>query len=1167
VKSFNLFFLITAFCVVFATQFGAAQSGKTPRETALEYLRANAAKFGLTSQDVAELQVTDEFSSAHNGLTHVWVQQQQQGIPVFNALFGLHVTRTGEVLTDKHRFVAHLSEKVNTQLPALSASKALELAMIDLGFTGFATPSLLKKENDRKFTYEGGAISKSPIKISAVFVPDNKGRKVNLAWSLVIEQANTADVWSMRIDALSGIVLNKSNRTVYCKAGHPHKVGAICEDEKPAAATKMANENPPSGVESYNVYPFPIESPAHGVQTLVVNPALPSASPFGWHDTNGVAGAEHTITRGNNVFAYDDIANANIPPDISQIPNGGATLTFNFPHVLDADPIANKEAAITNLFYVNNKMHDITHLYGFDEKAGNFQFNNYGNGGAGNDEVQAEGIDGGGQDNANFSTPPDGGNGTMQMFQWTRSGGRIVNVNAPNSISGTYAGAAAATWGATITAVPVTGQVVIVDDGTPDATLGCNAPINDVTGKIVMVDRGTCQFGLKALNVEQQGAIGCIICNFEDATPGMAAGASGASVTIPVVMMKKSDCDLMRQFAGNGLNVSFVQPPNNGPDFLDGDFDNGIISHEYGHGISNRLTGGPSQTDCLGNAEQMGEGWSDWFSLIMSVEPNDMGTDKRGVGTYVLRQDNDGTGIRRHPYSTDMSINPITFSTVAENTEVHALGEIWTSVTWDLYWAMVEKYGFDADITNKMSGNGRAIQLVMDGMKFQPCSPGFIDGRDAILLADKVNFASVDTCLIMSVFARRGMGVYADQGVSTSASDGIESFDPIPTCIKELKIKKVCTPTIDPGENITVTITVINHKDVAATGVVVKDGLPAGLTLLNASNGGTANGNEVVWSIGNMPSGQTLTLTYTAKSDPALSSTRFYRDEMEESTTDKWLSYADPTTPAEIFVLQTDIKKTGDAAWLGIDGAVESDFVLENYNPITIAGNAPVLRFWHQYDTEKGADAGFLEFKKGNSQQWTRLPASKVIRNPYDGNVQYGTFAIPFLSGFSGSSNGWIQSYIDMSDFLGEQVAFRFRFGSDDNTGGVHWIVDDVEMMELFKYDESACITSSQGDNICVKAPEQGTIVNPINTVNTKDDLKSEILLNVQPNPATDMLRISVALEIIAADGQLAKTQNTRNLLANNVLQMDVIDLPAGFYVVKIRNEVFTAVQKVVIKR
>ena len=71
-------------------------------------------------------------------------------------------------------------------------------------------------------------------------------------------------------------------------------------------------------------------------------------------------------------------------------------------------------------------------------------------------------------------------------------------------------------------------------------------------------------------------------------------------------------------------------------------------------------------------------------------------------------------------------------------------------------------------------------------MNIGAIAEGFLDGRDAILLADKMDYNSVDTCLIVSVFARRGMGVGASQGTTDNASDGVENFDPIPRCIKRL---------------------------------------------------------------------------------------------------------------------------------------------------------------------------------------------------------------------------------------------------------------------------------------------------------------------------------------------------------------------------------------------
>src|SRR5690606_35599704 len=98
--------------------------------------------------------------------------------------------------------------------------------------------------------------------------------------------------------------------------------------------------------------------------------------------------------------------------------------------------------------------------------------------------------------------------------------------------------------------------------------------------------------------------------------------------------------------------------------YKDGTFDNGIVAHEYGHGISNRLTGGPANSGCLNNEEQMGEGWSDYIALVMTIEPGDQGTDGRGMGTYAVSRSTTGVGIRPTRYSTYMSINNATYDRI-----------------------------------------------------------------------------------------------------------------------------------------------------------------------------------------------------------------------------------------------------------------------------------------------------------------------------------------------------------------------------------------------------------------------------------------------------------------------------------------------------------------------
>lgn len=135
-----------------------------------------------------------------------------------------------------------------------------------------------------------------------------------------------------------------------------------------------------------------------------------------------------------------------------------------------------------------------------------------------------------------------------------------------------------------------------------------------LNGKIVFIERGECEFGAKAYYAQKAGAIAVIICGFNEESVSMGPGALGGRVTIPAYFAIKSKCDKVRILIDSSLKIKIQKPVGNlaGPDSLDGDFDNGIIAHEFGHGVSNRLTGGPSQAGCLGNGEQMGEGWSDF---------------------------------------------------------------------------------------------------------------------------------------------------------------------------------------------------------------------------------------------------------------------------------------------------------------------------------------------------------------------------------------------------------------------------------------------------------------------------------------------------------------------------------------------------------------------------
>ena len=144
---------------------------------------------------------------------------------------------------------------------------------------------------------------------------------------------------------------------------------------------------------------------------------------------------------------------------------------------------------------------------------------------------------------------------------------------SPSNIAGNYTFSWAPPtggWGTPDFLIPntfVEDTLMMVDDGTPGLNAqgnpisgeGCNPLINNLTGKIAVIFRNTCEFGAKAFNAQNAGAVGVIVVN---RNPGewldMGAGVDGANVTIPVVMLDFIDgMDIVAEMQ-NGPVVMFL---------------------------------------------------------------------------------------------------------------------------------------------------------------------------------------------------------------------------------------------------------------------------------------------------------------------------------------------------------------------------------------------------------------------------------------------------------------------------------------------------------------------------------------------------------------------------------------------------------------------------------
>ncbi|MBL7886475.1 MAG: T9SS-dependent M36 family metallopeptidase [Flavobacterium sp.] len=773
------------FILLLAPLFLLAQNNQ---EKIQLYLNNNLSRLDLTQNDVSDWVIASKATSKTTKISNYYIQQRFQGIEIFNAISNVWI-KNNQVIHIGNRFIKNCSSKTNTTIPQISVLDALNKAKIALEISSTPTSQIVSALDTHTFILSNQEKA-DPIKAQLVYhLTANKN--LLLAWDFYIDVPQQNHMWSVRIDAVTGELLQKNDFMVSCSFDHKHNSNENFGFNFNSIAFKKNNSILETQSGSYRVVPFTTESPNHGPIQLISNPENLAASPFGWHDIDGITGADFTITRGNNVYAFEDL-NDDDDPEGNFSPDGGTGLIFDFPYLGTNTPaIDYLDAATTNLFYMNNIMHDVFYHYGFDEENGNFQETNYSNLAEGNDHVLAQSQDGGGLNNANFGTPPDGDNGRMQMYIWNRkSGANIITVNSPSSVAGSYIafdnGFIFGHVNLPQSPNSLTANLVLADDGINDTSDGCSPFMNasQVNGKIAVISRGICSTNEKIFNAQDAGAIAVILCN-NTAGNYYLGGFGSNEITIPVISVKKDVGDfLINAMTSNTLNVSLSEPFS---DFVnvDGDFDNLVIAHEYGHGITNRLTGGINTTSCLFNEERMSEGWSDWFGLVMQMKQGDNGADRRGIGTFVINQPTTDDGIRTYPYSTDMSINPHTFGNTNTLAVPHGVGSVWAAMLWDLTWAYVDKYGFDSNIYTGNGGNNKVLQLVVDALKLQPCLPSFVEGRDAIIAADQAITGGQDYCLIWEVFARRGLGLNASSGDTDVATDQVEDFtvpEPGPNC-------------------------------------------------------------------------------------------------------------------------------------------------------------------------------------------------------------------------------------------------------------------------------------------------------------------------------------------------------------------------------------------------
>lgn len=602
--------VVLSFAPIPGEVFLTGPNAGAPMDVALAYLARSKDQYGLTDLDLARYHVVSANADTIAGGAHIYLRQGLDGLEVQGADLSIHISARGEVIAVGDSFSPVVGGRADAALPAptISAAQAIELAAAGLGYdvtklvttrTGEPNPV----DPSQRSTFSVPLASSRPVTPYLAYDLDADGSP-KLSWIFDFwtpsRPNEVASAYDAVVDASTGEVRSLFDRALFA---------------------------------TYNVVAPPNANPLDGGRTLVVDPHLqaPEASPFGWHDTDGANGAEFTDTRGNNTFSQED-TNGDDAGGIR--PDGGTSLVFDFPFDQTQGPSSYTDAATANLFFATNHSHDVHYYYGFDEAAGNFQFNNYSKGGTGNDQVFADAQDGSFTNNAVWIPAAEGQSPRTEMYAWT-------------------------------------------------------------------------------FNTPQR----------------------------------------------------------------DGSFDNEVMFHEYGHGVSTRLVMGPANVSVLRSAQggALGEGWSDTLSLYLTQKTTDKPGDAYSVGSYIFPG-----GVRRFPYSFDTSIFPLGYANTSINEGVHSNGEIWAATLWDMNWLIQQSQPFQPDWFQRVDlsnpeasgGNQIALQLVLQGMKLVTvANPTFLEARDAILKADTQLFGGKYAPAIWGAFARRGMGMSARDLGGTDAWD------------------------------------------------------------------------------------------------------------------------------------------------------------------------------------------------------------------------------------------------------------------------------------------------------------------------------------------------------------------------------------------------------------
>ncbi|HKP69688.1 MAG TPA: M36 family metallopeptidase [Pyrinomonadaceae bacterium] len=1113
------------------------QRSKQEEDAARSHLSQYASRYRLTRADVTEAKVASVHDTG-SGAIIVKFKQTVGGVEVFRDELNVIMNRELQVVALSGYLTGDNTDNAvasfNLQ-PADAVAKAIQ----DL--TGSAVESSLLQpvvnrlttKNSKSNPYQLFTADENSAK--GVVFTDEPSRVKQVMFHLPEGYVPAYYVETSVMVPTNKPVLSMTGEPALEELGYSYVISAV-DGQLLFRKNQVAEQSYSYRVWADPVTKIPYDTPAgNGVHPKAT--ALPDGLqfsfvsqqdvalqnfPFSMNDPWLPAGA--TETSGNNVDAFlnlfspDGFGNptTTTPTDVptgdyrAQITGAGQFLHTNVAGTDHALAEA-RQGSIQQLFYQVNFLHDWYYDAGFNEASGNAQTNNFGRGGAGADNIKAQVDDFAGFSNANMLTPADGSRPRMRMYVFPSTASQF-DVQSPAAAAGkrnigiSMSGQQAFdTTAQVLTATFVTGTCNVTNAAA-------------LAGKIAMFDfdntDGTgCSFSTRLARISAQTSAVGMVMVYTSANPAAVANITGfvATHTKPIATISwNGAASIKTQLAVPNVVTARLSRVAD----RDGSLDNQIVSHEWGHYISNRLIGNASGINNIQGAS-MGEGWGDFTAMLLTVRADDTSVPSNATwnGTYGLAtyatsgNDMNGVGnngyyfgIRRLPYSTDMTKNGLTLKHISNgvplpvgpptafgadgsnNAEVHNAGEVWATMLWECYAGLLRDTQGGSPRLTFAQAQTRMKNYLVAAYKMTPMAPTFLEARDAVLAAAFANDPA-DGQVFAVAFAKRGAGTnaVAPSRYSTALNDGlVESF-------ANNGILTFVGATLDDS---LVSYDADGYLDANEQGLLKVTVKNTGMTALTSTTGSVSSTDPMI----TFPSGNTLTFPVLQPQVPVTVSVpvKGWNMFFTLRTSTFNITVSDPGSPLALATVPgtfvtytnadqllatsaTDSVEANSSTWtassnpgLVIDasakcqrranGSLNYAWFCPDINAgsdqyltspvMTVDGSGSFnLQFDHswgfEFDAGGNYDGGVVEMSVNGGAY------SDVSAAAYNGTVLTYANNVNPLQGrtaFVRNSAGTIHTSLTRAVAPGSTVQVRFRAASDASFGSTGWTIDNIAM-------------------------------------------------------------------------------------------------------------------------